>query len=284
MRTLAVFLFSFFAYYGYAQTGTEILLFDLHLGKNAVTVKDGVNISNRKGYDNQPFFDPDTPLVYYTSADSGGRTDIMTYNYVARKTKNLTNTGEREYSPTVTPDKGFVSCIVQRDNGAQDLGKYPVKGGNPVVLVNNLTIGYHAWVDGDNIVVFVLGEPNTLRWISLKDKRDTILAENIGRSLHVIPTSGDISFVHKVSADTWLIKKIDRQTRKISTLGETIPGREDMTWTPDGRIVMSDGEKLFYLQPAGWTEMKVRSATSLKGITRIAINGKGDKIAVVVAE
>lgn len=284
MRTLVVFLFSFFAYYGYAQTGTEILLFDLHLGKNTLTVKDGENISNRKGYDNQPFFDPDQPLVYYTSADSGGRTDIMTYDYVTRKTKKLTNTGEREYSPTVTPDKGFVSCIIQRDNGAQDLGKYPVKGGNPVVLVNNLTIGYHTWVDGDNIVAFVLGEPNTLRWISLKDKRDTILAENIGRSLHVIPTSGDISFVHKVSADKWLIKKIDRQTRKISTLGETIPGREDMTWTPDGRIVMSDGEKLFYLQPAGWTEMKVRSATSLKGITRIAINGSGDKIAVVVAE
>ncbi|MBA4057107.1 MAG: hypothetical protein C0490_20510, partial [Marivirga sp.] len=162
-----------------AQAGSEVYLFDLKISKNKLTLKNGKNISSHKGYDNQPYFDPDKSLVYYTSADSAGRTDLFSYNYSSGVKNKFTSTLEREYSPTVTPDKKFISCIIQRDNGAQDLGKYPVSGGQPIVVINNLTVGYHAWVDDRNLIVFILGDPNTLRWISAENSKDTVLAENI---------------------------------------------------------------------------------------------------------
>lgn len=270
-----------------AQTGSEIYLFDLHLRKGKITLTNGRNITNHIGYDNQPFFHPDKSVLYYTSADTSGRTDIITYNYSTHEMKKLTSTNEREYSPTVTPDKKFVSCIIQRDDGRQDLGKYPIEGGQPIVIISSLTVGYHAWADDETLILFVLGEPNTLHWFSTRDGKDLILAQNVGRSLHTIPKSDDLSFVHKISSGQWLIKTIEKQNKTFKTLTETLKNREDLAWTPDGRIIMSDGENLFYFQPGkrnGWMKIELNSTVSLKEITRVSVNKQGDRMALVVNE
>ena len=145
----------------FGQDGSEIFLFDMKIANGQVVLFNGVNITNHKGYDNQPFFHPSKPIIYYTSFNDSGRSDIKYYDYQKNKVSNLTNTQEREYSPTVTPDGKFISCIIQRDNGAQDLGKYPVNGGKPRVLINDLKVGYHAWVDKDKLLLFVLIDSET---------------------------------------------------------------------------------------------------------------------------
>lgn len=269
-----------------AQTGTEILLFDLKIKKNKVTISKPKNISNHPGYDNQPGFNREEPIVYFSSFNEDGRSDIRAYNYEKNELSSLTQTQEREYSPTHTPDKGFISCIIQRDNGAQDLGKYPLDGGDPVVIIDNLIVGYHAWADNSHLALFVLGEPNTLHYMRLPTKEDTILAQNVGRSLHRIP-GGGISFVHKISATDWQVKKLDSKTMTITTLAPTLPGREDLAWSPNGFIFSSDGSKIFILNPAEkvWREIQITSGQELlKGVTRLAVSAKGDKLAVVVAE
>jgi hypothetical protein len=273
---------------GYSQQppGTEIILFDLTVKKNKVVLSNPENITNRKGYDNQPFFHPDQPLIYYASADESGRTDIHVYNYQTRSTQRLTSTPEREYSPTVTPDKRFISCIIQRENGAQDLGKYSLNGGEPEIIINNLTVGYHAWIDASNIVVFVLGQPNSLRWFSVSDKNDRLVAENIGRSLHRIPELNAISFVDKQSSE-WTIMKLNATDRSVELIAPTLSGREDLAWTPDRKILMSDGEKILFRAMSkgkSWIPVELISSLQIQGITRMAVNTTGDKIAVVVSE
>ncbi len=50
---------------------------------------------------------------------------------------------------------------------------------------------------------------------------------------------------------------------------------------------MSDGEKLFYFRPGvsdSWQEIEGVAALKLKGITRLSVNKKGNKIAVVAGE
>ncbi|HLZ15539.1 MAG TPA: hypothetical protein VKQ08_00770, partial [Cyclobacteriaceae bacterium] len=131
----------------FGQAGSEILLFELTIQKDKVTIANPKNITNHPGYDNQPFFDADKPVIYYSSFNDDGRADIKYCNYKTGVTTQLTKTPEREYSPTLTPDKQFISCIIQRDNGAQDLGKYPVEGGEPLMILNDRIIGYHAWLD-----------------------------------------------------------------------------------------------------------------------------------------
>ncbi len=95
-----------------------------------------------------------------------------------------------------------------------------------------------------------------------------------------------MSFVDK-SGESWVIKRLDVRTKIVTDIVNTLPGREDLTWTPDGRVIMSDGEKLFYFRPGvsdSWQEIEGVAALKLKGITRLSVNKKGNKIAVVAGE
>lgn len=265
--------------------GTEIYLFDLVIKKSKIQVSNPQNITNHVGYDNQPFFHPDKSLIYYSSADAEAKTDILEYNYTTKATRHITSTPEREYSPTVTPDKNFLSCIIQRDNGEQNLGKYPIEGGEPIVLINTLTIGYHSWITSESLLLFVLGDTMTLHQYDLGTSKDIILAKNIGRSLHKIPNTSSMSFVHKISEGEWLIKKINGNG-VIETITAALRGREDLAWIPDGKILMSDGKDLFYFHPGKsnfWQQIKIPS-TPVGNISRLAVNAEGNKIALVVNE
>lgn len=280
-------LFLGIVFVGNAQSGSEIYLFDLSNKKGKTTLTNPVNATNHPGYDNQPFFHPDKPILYYSSFNEDGRADIKSYDYATGKTTSITQTSEREYSPTLTPDKKYLSCIIQRDDGQQNLGKYPVDGGEAIVLIDNLIVGYHAWLDDDNVLIFVLGEPMTLHLYNAKTKTDKIITENIGRSIHKIPKENAMGFVQKQSDTEWIIKKLDNKTEVISVITPTLPGREDLAWTPDGKIIMSDGSKLFQYKPGkskGWEEIATSFPAEVKGITRLAVSADGKKLALVVSE
>lgn len=278
-----LFFLCFLSVFAQQPPATEIYLLDLKVKKNSVSISSPRNITNHPGYDNQPFFHPDKSIIYYTSADETGNTDIVSFDFALNKTTQLTKTIEKEYSPTVTPDKQYLSCIIQREGGAQDLGKYPIEGGEPIILIDSLIVGYHVWVDEQFIIAFVLGEPTTLQLINLKNKESTRLANKPGRSLHQIPGTSLISFVDK-STDVWVIKKY---MSVVTTITTTLPGREDLAWTPDKKIVMSDGKKLFFYNSVdnnGWQEITLPDGMPAGSITRLAINKKGDKLAFVVSE
>jgi tricorn protease-like protein len=264
-----------------AQTGSEIYLADLTISKTGISLSNPKNITNRKGYDNQAHFHPDKPLIYFSSFNDSGRADIKTFNFKTQQTALFTETREREYSPTVTPDKKYISCIIQRDNGEQNLGKYPITDGDPQVIINDLTVGYHAWLNPTTLVLFVLGEPNTLRTYDVPSGKDAVVQEKIGRSLHKIPGQNAISYVDK-SSEKWLIKRFDGKTPE--TICETLPNREDLAWTPDGKIIMSDGRQFFYYDTKSNNGWKMFFASDLTGVTRIAISDNGKKIAFSVSE
>ncbi|MFZ1807422.1 MAG: hypothetical protein WAU36_09385 [Cyclobacteriaceae bacterium] len=271
-----------------SQVGSEIYLFDVQLSGSKMAVSNPKNVTNHKGYDNQPSFHSSKPLLYYSSFNEEGRADIKVYDYKSGKTSSLTLTNEREYSPTITPDGKYISCIIQRDNNAQDLGKYPIGGGKAITLVDNLIVGYHAWVDENSLILFALGEPMTLQWYDLKKKEGKMLEENIGRSLHKIPGEKAMSFIHKKSEGNWVINRLDIASQNITPIIPTIEGSEDLTWTIDGRIIMSDGNQLFFYNTktkSDWTEVDMNLGdTKISGITRLAITKDGKKLAVVVSE
>lgn len=267
-----------------AQPSTEIVLFDLVMKGKELTAVNGTNISTHPGYDNQPFFHPEKSILYYTSAGENGNTDLIQYDYSSKKKSRFTSTSDREYSPTVTPDKKFISCISQRENGKQDLIKYPVDGGDPVVIIDHLTIGYHAWLNDSVLMVFVLGEPNTLRKYDIVRRKDTVLATNIGRSLHRIPNNAGISFVQKTDNNRWIIQMADGVSAP-QYIADALPGREDLAWTGGGWLIMSDGNSIFASQPGKpWKVVKVASSYPLRNITRIAVDQKTKKLAVVTEE
>lgn len=290
MKSRFIILLTTIAVSSYGQTVSEILLFDMKVKKGRIILSNTVNITQHKGYDNQPSFHPDQPIIYYSSFDDSSRSDIKYYNYKNKKTFNLTNTKDREYSPTVTPDKKFISCIIQRENGVQDLGKYPIESGNPELLINNLKIGYHAWVTKDKLLLFVLGDSNTnsLHYYNLPDQSDSVIAINIGRSLHKIPGQQAMSFVQKVSEKEGLIKRLDLITGVITTITSTLQGQDHIAWLQNNILLTGNGTKLFSFQigiDKEWQLVIIEGDVSVvKGISRLATNTGNTKLAVVVSE
>ena len=289
MKQLISIALIFSGLFSSAQTGTEIILFDIKSENGQYLFSNPVNITNHKGYDNQPSFHPSKPLIYYSSFNDSGRSDIKIYDYKTGKTSSFTETNEREYSPTVTPDGKYISCIIQRDNGAQDLGKYPINGGKPEILINDLKVGYHAWVSKDKLVLFVLGDStNTLHFYDLSSKEDIVLAKNIGRSLHLIPGENAISFVQNISDKEKRLQKFDMTTRTIIPITMTIRGQDHLTWLENNLILMGEGTGVYIFDTKtkdGWQPVIIEGdASTVKGITRIAVNASKTKLAVVVSE
>ncbi len=274
--------------FGLSQSGSEIYLMEIKKRGEQINLSNPVNITNHKGYDNQPHFNPDKAVVYFSSFDDSGRSNIKWYEIRSKKSDLFVETRDREYSPTVTPDGRFISCIVQRDNGAQDLVKYPIIGGYPIMMVNNLKVGYHSWISNSEVLLFVLGDSNALWHYNISNKSGKIIANNIGRSLHKIPGTETMSFVQKNSTKDWTIRSYDPKTGVVADLAPTMTGREDLCWLNKETILMSDSTKIYsfdIVKKNPWRPVNVPGNTDfLKGITRLAVNKEGDRIAVVVAE
>ncbi|OGX83427.1 hypothetical protein BEN47_03830 [Hymenobacter lapidarius] len=289
MKKLIAFCCCLAPFLAAAQPNTDIYLFDLAVKGTKVVLSKPLNITPHVGYDNQPFFHPTQPLVYYTAVADSGRTDLRAYNYQSAQSQAITTTREREFSPTLTEDQQFLSCIIQRDNGNQDLGQYPLAGGPPTVLIDNLKVGYHAWIDRTRLLLFVLATPvNALHYHDLATGRDTVVARNIGRSIKRIPNQAAISFMQQTPEGTWLIQRFDTKTRAITTIAPGLAGSEDVAWTRNGLMLMSNGEQIYSRRPGArgtWQPVTIKGApTALKKASRLAINAAADKLAVVVDE
>ena len=265
----------------WAQPNTEIYLFELEKDdQNTYSIFKPLNISQNEGYDNQPSFWSEGNSILYARTENG-QTEIARYFIGSGKTNLISKTLQgSEYSPTPTPD-GRISSIRLDTTGLQLLYAYDLKGDHEV-LVPETVIGYHAWIGKSKIAAFVLGEPNTLQIIDTKSGSSKTVAENIGRGLHKIPGTKEFSYVDK-SGEKWVIKALNPKNGNKRDLVSTRDGSEDYCWTPNGEIIMGQGNTLWVWNPIqGWREIFDLSSYGLQGITRVAVSPEGDKLVLVV--
>lgn len=250
------------------------------------------NITNREGYDNQPMFSTDGEKVFFTSIGADDQADIYAYSMKTGGTKRITNTPESEYSPTITRDGKHLSVVrVEKDKDkTQRLWKFPLNGGPPSLVLENIKpVGYHCWIDGNSVALFILGEPNTLQIADVTTGRAEKIADNIGRSMHKIPGTGKISFTVKEN-DGWIIQQFDPKTHKTQTIVKGVDSSEDYVWTRDVSILMANGTRLLqwdapnHPPQSDWEEVTDLAKSGIGKITRIALNPKGTLLAIVAEE
>jgi len=271
-----------------APPDTEIYLAPLTGSGSTLAVGTPANITNSKGYDNQPFFTPDGTAVLFTAMRDGTQTDVYRYDIASRRTTQVTRTPESEYSPTVTPDGGISVVRVEHD-GTQRLWRFTQAGAEPRLLLENVKpVGYHAWSDAHTVAVFVLGQPATLQLADTRTGAVKTLASDIGRSIQPVPGRHTISFVQRTKTAGGLelsIKELDPTTGTITALTAAPPGsREaDCAWAPDGTLLVATGGKLYRWRRGqnGWTVAADLERLGLKGVTRLAVSPRGDRIALV---
>jgi Tol biopolymer transport system component len=266
---------------------TDIYLVEMSGGLDSLNAAKPQPIAIEQGYDNQPSFTPDSRTVLFTANRDGKQTDIYEHTR-GGTTRVLIATPEGEYSPTITPDGG-VSVIRVESDGTQRLWRFDRNGSNPHVLLANVKpVGYHAWIDGGRLVLFVLGPPATLRLARPGEGSAETVATDIGRSIQRIPGGRAVSFVQREGEARFVVKQLDPDSKRITTLTDAVAGStdRDSAWTPDGTLLMSAGTRIFAWKvgETTWREVYDVKPHRLGAVSRIAVAPDGKAIAFVVSQ
>jgi hypothetical protein len=184
------------------------------------------------------------------------------------------------------PDGKHFSVIRVEPDGTQRLWQFDLATGqNPkLVLPSIKPVGYHCWYGADSLVLFVLGQPNTLQLARISTDQGQTITTNVGRSLLRIPSQKAVSFVHKLSANEWQVEALDMSTLQAKKLIQTPAGSEDCAWITDGTLLMAQGAKLYKWNPKSDTDWQLLadwSGLGIKQITRLAVNPKSTQLAFV---
>ena len=267
----------------YSQQDTEVYLFDYSNNEPLPIITNPKNISNNPGYDNQPSFSKNGKFIYFSSTRNG-QTDILRFDIKNDKKKWISQTIGGEYSPQEI-GKNHLSAVRLDPDGKQLLYSYKIFRNHSKVLVENKKIGYYAWINSKELLCFVLGEPNCLKTINLKSNESILVDEIIGRSIHKIPNSELMSYISK-KRDLWYINSFDPVSKETSTIINTVEGSEDLTWTNNGVILMSDGNSLFSFHSGydkDWKFVIDFKEFDLTNISRISLD-RGNNYIAIVAE
>lgn len=246
-------------------------------------ISNSKNVSNNPGYDSQPSFIDNNTVVF--SSTNGNQTDIAIYDIKKDEKVWVQNTKSSEYSPLKVKDEEAISLIKQGLDNTQKLYKYSLKDSVQIPLVEDLIVGYHAWIDKENVALAILENNGlSLNIYNTVTKQNETVAKNIGRSLHKIPKSNLISYVDKSEAQ-WKINSYDPESKTSTFILNVIENSEDVFWTTKGILVTGVDNKIYKFDPKAdedWVKIGTLANKSLSNITRISINDDISKLAIVV--
>lgn len=269
----------------FSQTETEVYVYDIVETKNKIDLQNGINISNSKGYDSQPYFFDDKRVIF--AATRNGNTDIALYDLKQNNPSlyyisNTENGGE--YSPQRIPNSSNVSAVRLDKDGLQRFYSYNYKTKISKELIADLKVAYPTWYNANTVIaVSIINDSLELYVVDLKKKTHISVAKNVGRSVHKIPNSNLVSFINKENKDAWLLQSLNPVTKEIKTI-TPIGTSEDITWLPNGTFLISKNKSIYQFNPEKDKNPRLFysfSDENINNISRMAINASGTKIAIV---
>lgn len=242
---------------------------------------------NPGGYTNQPEWLDDNTLLVSAKRVAETQNEIYLLDLKASTVRRMTETPESEFSPTITPDGKHFSVIRQVHGDAvdQQVFQFPLDLASPgePVLPRIQNVGYHCWLNPNDVALFLVGDPIKLGFASIPEGTPRIYSSGIGRCLRKT-THGELAYVHKYSDTFWFLKIMNPDTRTSEIVHETLYGKEDFAIGPTGEYFMGSGSTLYVLDPKAaikrWVPIFDLAVFGLTNITRLAIN-KSNAIAIV---
>lgn len=286
--SLSLFFILMFVVVGHAQDsppGSDIFLVSMNLSKGNFIFGTPRNLTNRKGYDNQPAFTLDGTGVLFTSFRGNGQTDIYLFDLQSNRSHAVASTPESEYSPTPLKGESNFSTVRVEMDGTQRLWQFNLDGTNPTLILDSiLNVGYHGWGNDSTVGLFIVGSPHSFIIANTVSGASVLISEKPGRSIHKVPNENSLSFVHKLSEEEWWIKKIALKSRRISPIVVTLSGSEDYAWTSNGILLMANSSSLYKYDPKSdydWKLIVSFSDPALQNIKRIAVSPNDDYLLMV---
>jgi hypothetical protein len=272
-----------------AQEPSDLYLVHVRSTPTGLVADSVRRLTDRAGYDNQPYFTPDGRAVFFTSIDDAGQADIFRIDLASSAARPVTRTApESEYSATPMPGGDRFSVIRVEADSTQRLWSFAMNGTDPrLVLEEVAPVGYHAWLDRYRLALFVLGSPATLQLADVRTGASRVVSENIGRSVHRVPGRDALSFVHRTGPqDPGTIEILDPATGETESLVNPFPENEYHAWLRPGVIVTARDSRLYTYRPGSdtdWVAGPDLSEFAIHGVSRIAVAPSGTAIVVVAA-
>jgi Tol biopolymer transport system component len=262
---------------------TDIFIADIKDDNGNLSFSQPVNITNRNGYDNQPYFMPDGKSILYVAFKDSTQSDVFKYELASKKLTQLTKTKESEYSPNLAPDGKSISVVRVDSDTGQRFYTIPLNDFSKAQLIKGTdSIGYYCWLNDSSLAMFILGNTMSLQVLNTKTSERKWIASDIGRCMRLSPDKKKMYFVIKQNETEWAIFQLDIFTLTITKVIATLKGSEDYAILPDESLLIGSEGKL-YIKKAGSNEWKETAdfTSSLKDFYRITVSPKGDKIALV---
>ena len=280
----------------------DIFLFDLeNTGESGSLMKlsNGRNITRRKGYDNQPWFTPESKSILFTANHAPDRTDVFEYFVESKETKPVTDSPTQEYSPQISPDNKTVSFVTDGKTANQSV--WSVQRGedsradpnSEKWLLKNQgdrePVGYYSWNHKTGYILYWSRYGYAVRLVhESKELSHFVTGSAPPSSPYIIPGTGKFSFMHRQSNEEVWIKELDPETLAVRPLVKVVGSNPNYGWTPDGWIVMCDGTKLFRCLPTSknpsenkWELVVDLKSHGMKSASRVALSPNGKMLAVV---
>ncbi|MBI3501804.1 MAG: PD40 domain-containing protein [Bacteroidetes bacterium] len=260
----------------------DIWLLDIKDSAGQISFHNPVNITNRKGYDNQPAFSPDGKYILFSSQkDSGGPTDIYKYDLTTKQITQFTKTPTSEYSPTFMSDGKNISVVMVEKDSTQRLWKFPLVGGEPICIMDKeKEIGYHCWINTDSVAINVLTKPAfTLQIANIHTQKTSVIADSIGRCMKM--RDGNLWYTTKAGHFNNVYEYSPKsKTSYIKGMTESedflLRGKFEIWSLSDNSIVSG-----YMNSKAGATEIINLEKFGITKPARITLSPDGKKLAVV---
>jgi len=266
----------------------DIFLFELSDTPAAMTITDGFNVTNREGYDNQPWFTPDSSSILYTANHKPDRTDVFEYIIKSKETKQVTDDSTQQYSPQVSPDNQKLSFVVDGEQANQSIWFTDRDGKNSQWLLKNMgerePVGYYSWNHETDYILFWSRYGFSMRLAHrTKPLSHYVTGDAVPATPHIVPGTNFFSFMHQQGNGEVWIKELNPETLAIRPLTLAVGTNRSYAWTPSGWIVMCDGSKLHRWSPDsdGWQLVADLDKHGMKNVTRVSVSPDGKKLAVV---
>lgn len=264
---------------------TEIFLFEIDLSLKENVLADGRNVTNRVGYDNQPYFTKGSDSFVY-SRDDGYQTDVYEYFLSSGKSLRLTNSAATEFSPTPFPDNKSISFVSDRSSSIwhgtrDDIDNPKLAQANS----NSEPIGYYAWNHQTGDILYWSQYGFSVKLVHESSQAYHFISGHAMPSTpHVIPDTDKFSFVHRQTNSQDWIKEFDPKTKAIRPLTPVVGANHNYVWTADGSILMIESDRLYRWVAdleKGWLEVADLTEFGIVSANRLAISPNGKKLAVV---
>lgn len=264
---------------------TEIFLFDYDESSTEDALSGGVNVTDRPGYDNQPYFTKDSQTFLY-SRDDGIQTDIWEYDIEAGTHTQITRTDESEFSPTPSPDNQTISMVFERNNSIWHLDRGAEESPVWTMDISGVAepVGYFArnYETGDILFWSRYGF-NVALIHANRPSYHFISGNAVPSTPHLVPGTNHFSFVHRQTNEQVWIKIFDPETRSIRPLTPIVGSNANYTWAPDGSILQIEDTIVYRWREDGdgWEEISNLSDHGIVSAYRIAVSPDGRQIALV---